>query len=316
VYQFLDTLDAGEARLIQMFDSTDGLDADIRITDPDVFVVLPADSDTLSDYESYAGAQVNVYARFYNMGTEAPQGDVLVYLKDETDNLMLDTARVSFSGLSTGSCYQQDRDEAVFEWRPDSTDIGVHRLLVYTESLNEPDPHDNEARLVYVVEPRDYATEILSNPWDMTESSPPITSPPWKTFDIDSLTGYWGSYTDSISGMFEGTLTHPDSSNGLYLNVGSGSSDWIDADLYNTFSMYGYSSDAEVNIRVHWTDRDSNSYYVNTGESLTSPAGETGSVDLSSLSNDWTSMVSSIWLEFYGTNLPTDIRIGWIRLNE
>ncbi len=316
VYQFLDTLDAGEGRLLQIIDDGDPLPWDIRITDPDVFVILPADSDTLADYQSCSGEPVNIHARFYNMGMDS-LSNLLVYLEDETDDVMLDTARVSFSGLSTDSCYRQDRDEAVFTWTPDSTDIGVHRLRVFTEyDPSEPDTADNDARLVYVVEPRDYATQVLSDPWDMTEPSPPIVPPVWNTFDIDSLTGTWGSYTDSISGMFEGTLPHPDSSNGLYLNVGSGSENWIDADLYSKFSMYGYSSGAAASIRVHWTDRYGNGYYVNTGESISSPADRTDPVDLSSLSNDWTGMVSSIWIEFTGTNLPTDIRIGWVRLTE
>ncbi|HPJ27391.1 MAG TPA: hypothetical protein PLM22_00565 [Candidatus Sabulitectum sp.] len=80
--------------------------------------------------------------------------------------------------------------------------------------------------------------------------------------------------------------------------------------------MYGYSSGAAASIRVHWTDRYGNGYYVNTGESISSPADRTDPVDLSSLSNDWTGMISSIWIEFTGTNLPTDIRIGWVRLTE
>ncbi|HRW78376.1 MAG TPA: hypothetical protein P5207_06860, partial [Candidatus Sabulitectum sp.] len=164
VYQFLDTLDAGQGRLLQIIDDGDPLPWDIRITDPDVFVILPADSDTLADYESCSGEPVNIHARFYNMGMDS-LNNFLVYLEDETDDVMLDTARVSFSGLSTDSCYRQDRDEAVFTWTPDSTDIGVHRLRVFTEyDPSEPDTADNDARLVYVVEPRDYATQVLSDP--------------------------------------------------------------------------------------------------------------------------------------------------------
>ena len=55
VYAFRDTLDAGEARLLQMFDDSLGLDADVRITDPDLNAILPAGDDTLLDCRSVPG---------------------------------------------------------------------------------------------------------------------------------------------------------------------------------------------------------------------------------------------------------------------
>lgn len=343
VYQFLDTLDAGEARLLQMFDSTEGLDADIRITDPDVFVILPVDSDTLSDYEGYPGEQVNIHARFYNMGTEAPQGDVLVYLKDETDNLMLDTARVSFSGLSTDSCYREDRDEAVFEWRPDSTDIGVHRLLVYTESLNEPDTADNDARLVYVVEPRDYATEVMDDPWDMTEaeSSPPL----WKTDDISAIGGEWiaAGFTDSISGMFEGELSTAISGSILRgdISLAIDGGEPIDTDIYKNLSFAAVCMNPNPNAtaaagavaHLWWIDTHGDTTSVNISNESEIGAiwnGDTlwreyGPLDLSTVSRSGWSGEEAVefWLSFRtgkpsapAIPQPVDIRIGWVKLTE
>ncbi len=55
VYAFRDTLDAGEARLLQVFDDEEGLDADVRITDPDLSVILPHGNDTLLDARSVPG---------------------------------------------------------------------------------------------------------------------------------------------------------------------------------------------------------------------------------------------------------------------
>ena len=313
VYAFRDTLDAGEARLLQMFDYEEGLDADVRITDPDVNAILPVRNDTLLDCRSVPGETVDVLARFYNMGTE-PKNNVRVFLVDETSGDTLDVDVISFGGLSTSSCYTPDMEEVSFTWIPDSTDIGVHVLRVSAETwVGEPDPSDNTATLVYLVDPRDYATEVLGNPWDMTET----TGPAWFTDDVDSLTGCWTAYTDSITGMFEGVLSYPTQANRLYLNTGTGSSQYIDADMFHNLSLAGRSS-VSADIEVHWIDDHDQQYQVDTGMNLTATARDVGPVDLSALSNDWTGMVKKFWLEFTAGsgNLSSDVRIGWIRLTE
>jgi len=314
-YQFLDTLDAGEARLLEMFDPETGLDADIRITDPDLYVVLAADGDTLSDNTSYDSAAVDVVAFFYNMGTE-PLEDVEVFLRNETSDELIARDTVSFSGLSIDTCYTPDVATAIFSWTPDFDDIGANVLRVYTEEITgEPDPDDNSATLVYLVKPIDYAASVLDDPWDMDPPAPPISPPAWKTFDIDSLTGCWGSYTDSISGMFEGTLSNPVNANALYLNTGSGRDDWIDADRFVNLSLAGY-AEHSLSIEVHWMNSDSSGYFVDIQEDLGSTAADIGPVDLSSLSGNWTGDAIAFWLEFTGTNLATDVRIGCVRLTE
>ena len=204
MYAFRDTLDAGEARLIQVFDDSLGLDADVRITDPDVNAILPARNDTLLDSRSVPGETVDILARFYNMGTE-PKNNVRVFLVDGAAGDTLDSDVISFGGLSTSSCYTPDMEEASFTWTPDSTDIGVHVLRVSAQTWpGEPDPSDNTATLVHLVDPRDYATEVLGNPWDMTEATGHL----WHTDDIVETAGWNDSaFTDSVSGMFEGVLS-------------------------------------------------------------------------------------------------------------
>lgn len=340
VYVFRDTLDAGESRLLQIFDDTQGLDSDIRITDPDLVIIQPADGDTLTDYAGVPGELVSIHARFYNMGTE-PLSDVLVFLKDETDNEMLDTARVSFSGLSTDSLYRQDRALAVFDWVPDSTDIGVHRLLVYTQSVNEPDPHDNQARMVYVVEPRDYATHVLSDPWDMTEaqSNPPL----WHTDDIVAIGEEWQSagFTDSISGMFEGVLSTAISGSLLMgdvsLNVDGNLP--IDTDLYRNLSFAAVCMNSNPNAtpgngavaHLWWIDSFGDTTSVNISNEIGAIRNgntewrEYGPLDLSSVSGlNWSDADAvELWLSFRtgkpnppAVPKPVDIRIGWIKLTE
>jgi hypothetical protein len=314
-YTFLDTLDAGEARLLQMFDSEDSLDADVRITDPDLFVIRIADGDTLSDFSSYTDMPVGVMARFYNMGTE-PLRNIIVFLRNETTDELIARDTISFSGLSINTCYEPDVATAIFRWTPDYDNIGANILKVYTQTIiGEPDPTDNSATLVYLVKPTDYATEVLDDPWDMTEATSSI--PAWYTNDIDSLTGCWNSsaYTDSITGMFEGQLTDLSAANKLVLNTGSGVGDYIDADTYFNLSLAGRSN-VTVDIELHWIDDHNNHYSTGIGDSLTTAARDIGPIDISTLSVNWTGKIESIWIEFSGGNSASSVRIGWIKLTE
>ncbi|MCK5036525.1 MAG: hypothetical protein KAS73_11570 [Candidatus Sabulitectum sp.] len=297
-YTFLDTLDAGEARLLQMIDPN-SLPADVRITDPDVGVILPAKGDTLTDYRSVPGEQIDVLAMFYNMGTES-KDSVRVVLYNETTQEVLDRSYVSFDGLSTASCWTTDRDGAILSWTPNSTYLGANVLSVSAETWHEePDSTDNSATIVYIVDPRDYATEILDDPWDMTEATSSI--PAWYTNDIDTLTGYWNSsaYTDSITGMFEGQLTDPSASNKLVLNTGSGVGDYIDADTYFNLALAGRSK-ATVDIELHWIDDDDNYQHTDIGEDFTAVARDIGPIDISALNQGWSGDIKKVWFEFAG----------------
>jgi hypothetical protein len=79
----LDTLYAGEARLLQMIDDDVGLQVDITITGPDLCVVPATDGDTLTDDSGYDSVGVSILATFYNMGTSS-SSNVRVYLEDLT----------------------------------------------------------------------------------------------------------------------------------------------------------------------------------------------------------------------------------------
>ncbi|MCK5785893.1 MAG: hypothetical protein KAH54_04955 [Candidatus Sabulitectum sp.] len=314
IYSFLDTLDAGEARLLQMFDD-DGLAADIRITDPDLFPILPAKGDTLTDYRSVQGETVDILARFYNMGTGS-LNRVQVYLRDDTEGIMLDTAEVSFNGLTTDSCWQCDRDDAILSWDTRTADLGVHRLRVYTEDItNEPDTEDNTARLVYIIDPADYATEILNDPWDMTEAS---SSPPaWKTNDIDSLLGWGSTFSDSINGMFEGTVSDDSlTTNRIYLHMPADTSEWIDGSTYNQFSLIGKSQRPAL-VTLCWEDSLGSTYstFVDT---ITSEYQQSTILDLNSTFNWISNPIRLVWLRFspVAGMVALPIRIGSVSLTE
>lgn len=314
IYTFLDTLDAGEARLLQMFNADSGLAADIRITDPDVFAVLPVDGDTLTDNSSTEGTAVDIHAWLYNMGTESME-DVKVYLRNKTTDRVMDSVNVSFNGLSTDSCWKPDRALASFPtWTPGANRIGVNVLEVYTEDITgEPDPADNSATLVYLVNPKDYATEVLDDPWDMDDD----TLSNWYTTDIDSLTGAWDrtAYTDSISGMFEGLLASPADSNALYLNIGTGIGDYIDADTYHNLSFAGRSNIAST-VTLHWVDSANDSGQVSLGDTLRATAADFGPYDISSLSESWDGYIKLLWFELHGGNVESNVRFGWVKLTE
>jgi len=316
VYTFPDTLDAGEARLLEMFDGP--LAADLRITDPDIFVVIPADGDTLTDNSSTLGTVFDIHAWVYNMGTE-PLNNVKVYLQDITADTLCDSVYLSFSGLSTSSCYHTDRALASFEIDPsDASAIGINIFRVYTDRVpNEPDPSDNIATLVYMIRPRDYASEVLNDPWDMTEATG-SGAPDWHTDDITAMSGWESTFSDSISGMFEGEITNPSSSDGtMQMNAGSSTGDWIDTSLYQNLTLAA-KAERSLDIEVHWIDEHSVEHYIDLGEDVTTTWSEIGPIDLQSLDSEWDDEdATSFWLEFScGSNLSTAVRIGWIKLTE
>ena len=311
-----DTLDAGEARLLEMFDGP--LAADLRITDPDIFVVIPADGDTLTDNSSTLGTVFDIHAWVYNMGTE-PLNNVKVYLQDITADTLCDSVYLSFSGLSTSSCYHTDRALASFEIDPsDASAIGINIFRVCTDRVpNEPDPSDNIATLVYMIRPRDYASEVLNDPWDMTEATG-SGAPDWHTDDITAMSGWESTFSDSISGMFEGEITNPSSSDGtMQMNAGSSTGDWIDTSLYQNLTLAA-KAERSLDIEVHWIDEHSVEHYIDLGEDVTTTWSEIGPIDLQSLDSEWDDEdATSFWLEFScGSNLSTAVRIGWIKLTE
>jgi len=240
LYTFLDTLDAGEARLVQLVDLTAALAADVRITSSDIRIIQAADSLRL---EATVGDSVDIYAYFYNMGT-ASKSDVIVTLCDSTGSELIGSDTLEFDGLCyllPGSCRSCDCSTASFSWTPDSTDIGVHRLTASAASwAAEPDSTDNSVDFVFLVNPRDYATEVLGDSWDMAEGG----SNDWHTADIEAVAENWNTstgWTDSVSGMFEGVINYDSSLDKfrgtISLAIPDSANKYIDSDKYHMLSF-------------------------------------------------------------------------------
>jgi len=314
-FTFLDTLDAGQARLVQFFDPEEGLDADIRITKPDVWTIDPLTETATGRLQHTAGTAVEIVARFYNMGTEGAE-DVEAVIWDITDEEAPDpdTVLLSFEGLSmqAGYCRSCDYEDAVFTWETDTSDIGTHILEVRTIPITgEPDTTDNRARAVFLIEPADYATTVLEDPWDMTEASRCTLS--WHTYDIPMLTGY-STFTDSVSGMFEGVLDDPSDSNLLELRVSS--TERINTTEYHMLSLAGLADDT-LDITVGWMDVHSTVHRLDIGESLGPDWAEIDPVDLSELTGSaWADAnARRVWLELdSGDDDPVRVRLGWVKL--
>jgi len=311
-WTFGDTLYAGQARLVQFF-SFD-LPADIRITRPDIQVSAQGSSGVYftDEYRFPAERQTYIDATFYNMGLPGVR-DVIVSLTDVTDEVVLDMDTISFSGLS-GTLYQCDDQTVSFEWQPTSDDIGIHILEIAAESFaGEPDTEDNSTRIVFQITPRDYATTVLNDPWDMDDDTPPA----WHTNDITSLVGWSSTYTDSISGMFEGTISDPSQSNKLVLNVGSGWSYDIPTRLYDRFSMVA-KAESELTVTLHWQDESLQNHSIVFIETIGPDWTEMEPVDLTAGSSGWADEDAiKLWLEFSAaSNMSKYVRIGWIKLTE
>ena len=315
-YSFLDTLGPGEARLVELIDSSNLIPADVRITDNNVWTILPAREDTATiDMTAVPGESVDIVARFYNMGTGS-RSDIVVGLYDTSTSpeTTIDTDTISFTGLpySSGNCRTEDRVQVIFNWDSISTaDIGPHKLEVRATSWDgEPDPNDNIARMTFLVEPNDWATEVRGDPWDMTEATSSI--PAWYTNDISAMTGWVSSsYTDSISGMFEGTIkSNHLQSNSMTLNMSSGR---IDGDEYYHFSLIG-KTDLDCDVYLTWVNTASAITTAKLGE-MTSEWGRLETDTLSTFSSWAGKVITGMSLSFRRTgNLSNPVRIGWVRL--
>ena len=76
------------------------------------------------------------------------------------------------------------------------------------------------------------------------------------------------AYSDSVSGMFEGGISNPTQLNRMFLNTGSGSLDWIDADSYINLSLAGKTTHS-LDIILYWIDSPGDTSYIDTGVNLT-----------------------------------------------
>ena len=312
-FYFDDTLEAGQGRLVEFVNALT-LDPDIRVTDPDVVAFYAGTSKKTRDFEFVAGDDIDIQVEFYNMSTDSIE-DVIVTCTDLTEDVEIDRDTLDFEGLST-SGWVSDFDTGRFTWETDSTDVGVHILEMYASPVvGEPDTLDNVATAVFLIRPRDYATFVLDDPWDMTEDK--VSPPLWHTSDIDSLIG-WNmdsTLTDSISGMFEGIITDPSDTNRVYLDVNSIKP--IEPDRFNMLSLAGLAMERSLSVYLGWKDEDSLVYVIDTGLDLTTEWLESDPVSIGSLSSDWDTLeVEEIWLEFRGTNIDTSVRLGWVELTE
>lgn len=188
-----------------------------------------------------------------------------------------------------------------------------------------------------------YATEVLSDPWDMTEaeSSPPL----WKTDDITATGGEWiaAGFTDSISGMFEGVLSTaisgPVLRGDISLAVDGGEP--IDTDIYKNLNFAAVCMNPNPNAianagavaHLWWIDTHGDTTTVNISNESEIGAiwnGDTqwreyGPLDLSTVSGSGWSGEEAVefWLSFRTGKPsapmvpePVDIRIGWVKLTE
>jgi len=345
VYVFLDTLDAGESRLVELVDLSSSLAADIRITSPDIWMISSY-GDTLTDLRTTVNDSVTIYADFYNLGTVARTNvTTLLYYSTGTDTLGLDS--LSFIGLSytpDSLCRATDMQTASFGWRPDS--IGAHRMTVSVPPGNgEPNTDDNLVEFVFLVDPRDYATDVLGEAWDMDDST---SIHAWHTNDIDTIGINWdtseSAWTDSVSGMFEGivqydSLIDPEFQASISLVISDDTTEYIDPDLYHMFSLgvtvnnpnttnnigcklYMRWKDSEGEWGCNWTNvLYQTGHFVLNGWDRWRAVGP---VDLSQTTGlNWgDDNVSELWLKIEAEETlirppqPINVRIGWVRLEE
>lgn len=348
VYVFLDTLDAGEGRLCELVDPRDTLTADLRITSPDIWMI--SGTDTTTSMRATVNDSITILADFHNLGTVA-RSNVTAILYDSTDTDTLGTDNIAFSGLDytpDSLCRRTDMQTASFGWRPDATEIGAHRMTVSVPSgIGEPNTDENMVEFVFLVDPRDYATDVIGDAWDMDDD----TTSAWYTCDIDSVALNWDTtstgWTDSVSGMFEGSIRFDsgdvvDFRGEISLSVPVDTSKYINTNRYHLFSM-------GIAINNSWrTDNNPCAVFIGWSDTADSSYGWKNLLQGTdySIDNGWDgwTVIGPIDLDYVGDSSWTyddvtdlrlrfqsnaqfypippdhpdsiDVRIGWIRLEE
>jgi hypothetical protein len=332
VFVVHDTLEAGQARLIEFTGIT--INADLRITSPDVFAIREGSIVRTSQLRCMAGETIELGATFYNMGTSSTGNKAVTFTDlSGAQPVVLGTERVNLSGLSGD--YEPDSMSASILWETDNGDIGAHIVEISAATVQGEDALDNTVRVTVLVEPLDYATEVMNDPWDMTEDG----NQPWHTDDIVSVNLDWDEYawTDSVSGMFEGVLEVPEG------NVFQGdiilsedSHDPIDADTYTMVSLAGVCNNPNTNVPtngcgfyVFWTDSHDQFHIFN----LSNVVGGLGDgwdqwkvfapFDMDSVSG-WDGEIHDFGIRFQvgvpdlqaQVVYPIDIRLGWVKLED
>jgi hypothetical protein len=336
-YGYCDTLGPGEARLVELIDEEEPVD--LRITSPDVYTLIGQSIVPRYEFACTAGDTVGLYGTFYNLGTEDAE-DVDVTFTDLTTSTVLGRDTLEFAGLSWENPRETDDDTAGLSWITDSGDIGMHLLQIEAERVGSENRLDNSVSVPVLIQPRDYATAVRGDPWDMMESGDSA----WHTNDIEAIDGDWlsSAWTDSITGMFEGALDHNSLNNPIpgriSLAIPSQSGRWIDSDVYKMLSFAGvwYTPDYIIGTKiptfVRW--RDSYGTYsewhnisdaINTLHNGWTTFHTSGPIDLSTISDQYTSWsdgpIQELWLTFqmgkpHPTTSDPQIRLSWVRLEE
>ena len=340
-YLCYDTLAPGQSRLLEFVDLSSSLPADLRVTSPDVYCYPSGSIIRRTDHRCKAGVSLNLGATFYNMGTDSVD-NVIVTFYDSTSSETLGLDTLDFEGLDED--YQPDSVSAEITWDTDSTDIGVHRVIIEADTVSGEASSDNAVCVAVLVEPRDYATEARGNAWDMEEDS----TDAWFTSDIEGIALNWSdsAWTDSVSGMFEGSIRFDSSGSvdfrgDIYLSIPDDTSQYIETDRYHMLSM-GIAvnnpwrrDNNPCSIFIDWTDTENSSpgWSNLLGSNFSLDNGWdgwriVGPIDLDSIAgSEWADNdVTELRMRFQSNaqfySIPPDypdsidVRIGWMRLEE
>jgi len=342
LYYYSDTLEAGQGRLVEFVDTTQTIQADLRITSPDAFTYRSGYEGRDREHRYTAGTNLYLGGTFYNMGTDTT-GDVEVIFTDLTGggSTVLGRDTISLDGLS--GYYRPDSVSATILWITDSTDIGAHIIGIVADSIPGEEAHDNSVRMTVLLEPRDYATAVRLDPWDMDDDTTVV----WNTSDIEAVANNWDTtatgWTDSVSGMFEGvvlydSITHNYTAD-LSLSIPDTSTRYIDTDIYHMLSLgiVGYNPYPDpggaFGLYVQWRDSTGTpsgwknllagtDYAVGNGWDQYAVVGPIDLDDVSGLG--WGSgTASELWLRVSAGPPPRPypydpivVRIGWVLLEE
>jgi hypothetical protein len=326
-------LTSGQGKLVELVTGSEV--RDFTVADPDIYFTDPPDTSQpdsvryflgvfAEDEDFVEGETAELCAKVFNIGFTAGDSVTVIFYDGDprgginiigSTNVALPALSDTSSSMAIAHVQWQLREgtagphdiHVVVNHQWQQTDAGYTRYFY----LSESDSSNNHGHSLLYVYPRDYATEIVGDPWDMDED----TTLTWYTPDIDSVQeGVLDP--DSISGAAELSDTSGTDDMHVFLNTGW-STYYIDPDSFWLFSARIYVSDT-CSLQVFWYNYDEQEEKLPVYPNPIPLYGGQWNVVTQDLTEGDSTWDNTPWINCFGILFITDdeirVRLSWARL--
>jgi hypothetical protein len=301
-------LGTGEGKLVRLMRGNEAADA--MVADPDIEfrLIHGTGVNEKPQYVFTEGDTIRLSARIYNLGFYPLDSlEIKFYDGHRIPANLMGVDTVSLPALDPQSAAPGDTLASIL-WVSSHDDMSPHNITVFADEPIVSPSADNEANMALLIEPQDYATAVVHNPWDMTERQGPGQP---STPDIDSFK-YFVETPDSISGVWEAKTSGMPPNPTIYLHVTSP----IDGSKYDLLSARfiqdpGADTTAKGYLKIGWLSTTG----IPGSDSIRYAFGKwnVGELNLS-LNPLWNGhQIARLWLR--SAPLPNRyFKLAWVRL--